>query len=138
MVIEISRDIDNYQETVVLGLTAKQLIFSVASIGVGGGLILALYNFIGLTASAYIAIPVVSPIALGGFYTYNGMSFYEIMNRKLRLLFGNQALTYVSTESEEEIRTLRVEEANKAKLNSQKRKGSDANVKQSKRGCDYH
>ena len=134
MVIEISRDIDKYQETVVLGLTAKQLIFSVASVVVGGGLILVLYRLIGLTASAYIAIPVVAPIALGGFYTYNGMSFYEIMSRKLHLLFGNQALTYVSTESEEEIRTFRVEEENKAKLNSQKRKGIDAEDKKLKRG----
>ena len=31
MVIEINKDIDRYKESVVMGLTAKQLIFSVAS-----------------------------------------------------------------------------------------------------------
>ena len=83
MVIEVNTDIDNYQETVVMGLTAKQLIYSIASVAVGGGLILLLYKYIGLTGAAYVAIPCVAPIALGGFYSFNGMSFYEYMGKKL-------------------------------------------------------
>jgi len=71
MVIEINKDIDRYQESVAMGLTVKQLIFSVASVVCGGGIVLLLYRYIGLTGSAYVAIPVVAPIALGGFYTYN-------------------------------------------------------------------
>ena len=43
MIIEINKDIDRYQESVALGLTARQLIFSVASVAVGGGLVLLLY-----------------------------------------------------------------------------------------------
>ena len=82
MVIEINKDIDRYQETVALGLTAKQLIFSVASVVVGGGLVLLLYKYIGLTGAAYVAIPCVAPIALGGFYSYNGMGFMEMMKLK--------------------------------------------------------
>lgn len=35
LVIEINKDIDRYQETVALGLTARQLMFSVASVVVG-------------------------------------------------------------------------------------------------------
>ena len=31
MVIEINKDIDRYQESVAMGLTAKQLVFSIAS-----------------------------------------------------------------------------------------------------------
>ena len=81
MVIEINKDIDRYQETVALGLTAKQLIFSAASVVVGGGLVLLLYKYIGLTGAAYVAIPCVAPIALGGFYSYNGMSFMSIWER---------------------------------------------------------
>ena len=42
MIIEINKDIDKYQESIVLGLTARQLIFSVASIIVGGGIVLLL------------------------------------------------------------------------------------------------
>ena len=92
MVIEINKDIDRYQESVAMGLTAKQLIFSIASVVIGGGLVYLLYPFIGLTGAAYVAIPVVAPIALGGFYSYNGMSFYEVMGKKFHYMFGNRAL----------------------------------------------
>ncbi|MDF2907784.1 MAG: hypothetical protein K0R34_3105 [Herbinix sp.] len=106
MVIEISKDIEQYKESVIWGLTAKQMIYSLASVGIGGGLVLLLYQQIGLTASAYVAMPVVAPIALGGFYTYNGMSFYEVMRRKIQMLFFNCTLLYVSTESETELKRL--------------------------------
>ena len=110
MVIEVNKDIDNYQETVVMGLTAKQLIYSIASVAVGGGLILLLYKYIGLTGAAYVAIPCVAPIALGGFYSFNGMSFYEYMGKKLYFLFANRTLTFVSTEGESAIKQLEAEQ----------------------------
>ena len=81
MVIEVNKDIDRYQESVAMGLTARQLIFSIASVVVGGGIVLLLYKYIGLTGSAYVAIPCVAPIALGGFYSFNGMNFYEYMGK---------------------------------------------------------
>ena len=100
MVIEINKDIDRYKESVVMGLTAKQLIYSVASVVVGGGIVLLLYPYIGLTPSVYVAVPVVVPIALGGFYSYNNMGFYEVTGKKIRMMFANHPLTYVSTEGE--------------------------------------
>lgn len=115
MVIEINKDIDRYQESVAMGLTAKQLIFSIASVVIGGGLVYLLYPFIGLTGAAYVAIPVVAPIALGGFYSYNGMSFYEVMGKKFHYMFGNRALTYVSTEGEPAIKAYELEKVNAAK-----------------------
>lgn len=52
MVIEVNKDIDRYQESVAMGLTARQLIFSIASVVVGGSIVLLLYKYIGLTGSA--------------------------------------------------------------------------------------
>ena len=123
LIIEINQDIERYQETVLLGLTAKQLLFSAASVAAGGGIVLVLYPFIGLTASVYLIIPVVTPIALGGFYSYHGMSFYPCMRRKLRMLFANRPLVYVSTEREEELYLLSGKEKRnrKQKENSKKR-----------------
>lgn len=120
MIIEINKDIEAYQESVVMGLTAKQLIFSIASIVAGGGLVLLLYSHVGLTMSVYIAIPVVTPIALGGFYTYNGMNFYEYIKRKFYFAFLNRAYTYVSTEGEAEIIAYKNELAMKEKLERKK------------------
>ena len=103
MIVEINKDLEKYKESVAMGLTAKQLIFSIASLVVGGGLILWLYPYVGLTIAVYISIPVVAPIALGGFYSYQGMSFYEVMKRRFYFMFHNKPLTYVSTESVDEI-----------------------------------
>lgn len=121
MVIEINKDIDCYQESVAMGLTAKQLIFSIASVIVGGGIVLLLYKYIGLTGSAYVAIPCVAPIALGGFYSFNGMNFYEYMGKKLHFMFGNRTLTYVSTEGE-----LAVKEFEQGQTGQVKKKGKQA------------
>ncbi|SCP97758.1 PrgI family protein [Anaerobium acetethylicum] len=115
MNIEISKDIEKYQETVAMGLTAKQLVFSAAAVLAGGTVVLCLYHHIGLTASTYIAMPAVAPIALGGFYSYNGMGFYEVMGRKMRFLTGNWTLIYVSTEGEQVIRNLQASGSKKSK-----------------------
>ena len=58
MVIEVNKDIDRYQESVAMGLTARQLIFSIASVVVGGGIVLLLYKYIGLTGSDMWQFPV--------------------------------------------------------------------------------
>ena len=123
MVIEINKDIERYKESVVMGLTAKQLVYSVASVIAGGGIVLLLYPYIGMTPSVYVAIPVVAPIALGGFYTYNGMSFYEVMGRKFRMLFANRPLTYVSTESERVIQEYRAKEQAERKKGGKRKHG---------------
>lgn len=115
MIVEINKDLERYKETVVLGLTAKQLLFSIASVAVGGGLILLLYPYVGLTLAAYIAVPVVTPIALGGFYSYQGMSFYEVMKRRFYFMFCNKPLTYVSTENEGEIKAWKKEQQEQEK-----------------------
>ena len=120
MVIEINKDIDRYQESVAMGLTAKQLVFSIASVIVGGGIVLLLYRYIGLTGSAYVAIPCVAPIALGGFYSFNGMNFYEYMGKKLHFMFGNKALTYVSTEGEPAIKAFELEQNGQVKKKGKK------------------
>ena len=110
MVIEINKNIDNYKESVVLGLSARQLVYSVLSVVVGGGIVLLLYHHVGLTVSAYIAIPVVAPIAMTGFYSYHGMTFMEMMKLKLYFAFVNRTYTYVSTEGEDAVRQFRQEE----------------------------
>ena len=128
MVIEINKDIDRYQESVALGLSAKQLIFSAASIVVGGGMVLLLYRYIGLTGAAYVAIPCVAPIALGGFYSYNGMDFYEYMSRKIHFMIGNKALSYISTEGELAIKELQMEVNGTGKKNTINKLTSGTNI----------
>lgn len=122
MIIEVNKDIQNYKESVVMGLTARQLVFSIISLVIGGGIVILTYPYVGLTTSAYIAIPAVAPVALSGFYSYNGMTFMEMMKLKLHFTFGNRVLTYVSTEGEQAIRRVRMEETMKGKQRRKKEK----------------
>lgn len=116
MVIEMNKDIEKYQESVVWGLTGKQLLFSALSLLAGGGIVLLTYQTVGLTTAAYLAIPVAAPIALGGFYSYYGMSFYEVTRRRIRQLFFNRTLLYRSSEQNET-------ESRKKKKRQKKREG---------------
>ena len=121
MNISINKDIEKYQESVVMGLTARQLIFSIASVACGGAIVLLTYRYVGLTGSAYIAIPVVAPLALNGFYSYQGMSFTQMFKRKLWFAFKNRPLTYISEESEKNIKRMRMEEERQRKKEDKKK-----------------
>ena len=44
MEIELSEDLQHYKESLVLGLTAKQFLFSALALGVGTGIVLLLYE----------------------------------------------------------------------------------------------
>ncbi len=107
MIIEINKDIEKYQESVAMGLSAKQLLYSVLALGSGCAIVFLLYEKIGLTFSCYVAVPVVAPIALCGFYSYNGMGFREVFTRYMKSIFRNKALVFQSggyREMREEIR----------------------------------
>ena len=97
MIIEINKDIEKYQESVAMGLSAKQLVYSVLALGSGCGIVFLLYEKIGLTFSCYVAVPIVAPIALCGFYFYNGMGFREVFTRYMKSIFRNKALVFQSS-----------------------------------------
>ncbi len=97
MIIEINKDIEKYQESVAMGLSAKQLVYSILALGSGCIIVFLLYEKIGLTFSCYVAVPIVAPIALCGFYSYNGMGFREVFTRYMRSIFRNKALVFQSS-----------------------------------------
>ena len=80
-----------------MGLTAKQLVYSILALGSGCLIVFLLYEKIGLTFSCYVAVPVVAPIALCGFYSYNGMGFREVFIRYMRSIFRNKTLVFQSS-----------------------------------------
>ena len=120
MHIEVNRDLDKFKESVVWGLSARQLIYSIIALALGSGIVLLVYPYVGLTVSAYIAVPVVAPIALTGFYSYHGMTFVEMMKRKIHFSGKQPALKYESTEDDDEILKLLLEEEAESKKKSKK------------------
>ncbi|GFI02047.1 hypothetical protein IMSAGC005_00874 [Lachnospiraceae bacterium] len=96
LIIEINKDIEKYQESVAMGLSAKQLVYSILALLSGCLIVFLLYGKIGLTFSCYVTVPIVAPIALCGFYSYNGMGFREVFTRYMKSIFGNKALVFQS------------------------------------------
>lgn len=93
-----------------MGLSAKQLLYSVLSLGSGCAIVFFLYEKIGLTFSCYVAVPIVAPIALCGFYSYNGMGFREVFIRYMLSIFKNKALVFKSSGYREMIAEIRARE----------------------------
>ena len=110
MIIEINKDIEKYQESVAMGLTAKQLVYSILALGSGCLIVFLLYEKIGLTFSCYVAVPIVAPIALCGFYSYNGMGFREVFTRYMRNIFRNKTLVFKSSGYREMMAEIRARE----------------------------
>lgn len=114
MIIEINKDIEKYQESVAMGLTAKQLVYSILALGSGCLIVFLLYEKIGLTFSCYVAVPIVAPVALCGFYSYNGMGFREVFMRYMRSIFRNKTLVFKSSGYREMVSEIKAgEEAEK-------------------------
>lgn len=109
MEIELSEDLQHYKESLVLGLTAKQFLFSALALGVGTGIVLLLYQKIGITLSCYVATPFVVPLALTGFYNYHGLTFWQFAGKMLYFSFFNRPLVYGSTESVQELKQIYIE-----------------------------
>lgn len=93
-----------------MGLSAKQLAYSILALGSGCIIVFLLYEKIGLTFSCYVAVPIVAPIALCGFYSYNGMGFREVFTRYMRSIFRNKALVFQSGSYREMVLEIKAKE----------------------------
>lgn len=63
----------------------------------------------------------IASVAVGGFYSYNGMDFYEYMGKKLKFMFSNHPLVYMSTEGDLAIKEYQMEQLGTGKKKKTKR-----------------
>lgn len=139
MDIELSEDLRHYKESLVLGLTVKQLLFSILALGTGTGIVLLLYDRIGITLSCYVATPFVVPLALTGFYNYHGLTFWQFAGKLIYFSFFNRPFVYGSTESIEGLKETYLElwqekeKAEQQKKKELKKEGKGGNIQMVKK-----
>ena len=93
--IKIPKEIRDYQESIVFGLSLRQCVFSLLAIGVAVLLYFGLRNIVGDGEIGWICIVAAFPFALGGFFHYNGMNFEQFLTAVIRSeLFCPRQLTY--------------------------------------------
>ena len=74
MEIKINKEIRNYKETLFFGLSLRQFICSLLAVGVAVGLYFALRNVLDRETVSWLCIVGAAPIAVAGFFKYNGMT----------------------------------------------------------------
>ena len=93
MEIKINKEIRNYKETLFFGLSLRQFVCSLLAVGVAVGLYFALRNVLDRETVSWLCIVGAAPIAVAGFFKYNGMTLEKFMWAFIKsefLLAGNR------------------------------------------------
>ena len=87
MEIRINKEIKDYHESLFFGLSTRQFICSVAAVGAAVGIYFGLKNYIDKETVSWLCIACAAPIAVAGFFNYNGMNFEEYVGAWFRSEF---------------------------------------------------
>jgi hypothetical protein len=79
MEIKINREIRDYTESMFFGLSLRQFIFSLLSVGVAVGIYFGLHKFIGMETVSWMCIVGAAPFAALGFIKYHGMTAEQFL-----------------------------------------------------------
>ena len=77
--VKIPKEIRAHRETIFFGLSARQFICAVLAVGLAAGIYLGLGNIIGKEAASWLCLLVAAPVAIAGFFHYNGMSLEQFL-----------------------------------------------------------
>ena len=86
--IKIPKEVRKHKETIFFGLTARQFFCAAAAVGLAAGLYLGLGPVIGKETASWVCILAAAPVALAGFFHYNGMT----LEKTLWAMFKSQVL----------------------------------------------
>lgn len=87
MEIRINKEIKDYHESLFFGLSTRQFVCSVAAVGAAVGIYFGLKNYIDKETVSWLCIVAAAPIAIAGFFKYNGMNFEEFVKAWFRSEF---------------------------------------------------
>lgn len=77
--VRINKEVRDYQESLFFGLSLRQLVFALLAVLAAVGLYFGLRNIVGSGEIGWICVLSAFPFALGGFFTYNGMTFEKFL-----------------------------------------------------------
>lgn len=75
MEIKIPKEVRAHKETIFFGFTLRQFLCAVMAVGIAVVVYLGLGQFIGKETASWLCILCAAPVAMAGFFTYNGMTF---------------------------------------------------------------
>ena len=75
MEVKIPKEVRQHKESVFFGLSARQFFCSALAVILAVVVYLTCYKTIGKETASWLCILVAVPVAVAGFFTYNGLSF---------------------------------------------------------------
>ena len=96
MEIKVNREIRDHNEAIFMGLSLRQVIFSVLAIGVAVGLYFLLRNTFSLETLSWLCVLCAAPFAALGFFQYNGMTAERFLLAVLKYRITPKALLFRS------------------------------------------
>ena len=87
MEIKINKEIKDYHESMFFGLSARQFICSVLSVGTAVGTYFGLRDVVGKEMVSWMCVLFAAPFAAAGFFKYNGMTFEKFAASYMRSEF---------------------------------------------------
>ena len=82
--VRINKEVRDYQESLFFGLSLRQFLFALLAVLVAVGVYFGLRNVVGPGEIGWMCVLAAFPFALGGFFTYNGMTFEKFLLAVIR------------------------------------------------------
>ena len=77
MEIKIPKEVRQHSESIFFGLSVRQLICSALAVAVAASIYFALRNVLGRETASWACIVAAAPVAVAGFFRYNGLTFAQ-------------------------------------------------------------
>lgn len=79
MEVKIPKEVRQHKESVFFGLSARQFFCSALAVILAVAVYLLCHKTIGKETASWLCILTAAPVAVAGFFTYNGLSFEELI-----------------------------------------------------------
>ena len=79
MEIKIPKEVRQHRETLFFGLSTRQFLCAVLAVGTAVGVYFLLKNVVGQETASWVCIVAAVPIAVTGFFQYNGLTFEQFV-----------------------------------------------------------
>lgn len=83
MEIKIPKDITTYKESIALSLNLRQFICSVLTLAASVAIFMLCKDTLGKEATSWLCIATAAPLALCGFFQYNGLTLEKFLHAYL-------------------------------------------------------
>lgn len=85
--VKIPKELRQHQETIFFGLSARQFICALLAVGIAVACYLGLGDIIGKETASWLCMILAAPVAVAGFFHYNGMNFEQFARAYIRSQF---------------------------------------------------